>query len=134
MKQLLSTLAKYWKTIVTVFSICSTVAASAWGLKLKIEKKAIEQYSGQQQNEQMKVDVKETKQAVDSILLIVRVQGEQISTVIEKQDETKTAFNSLRAIVLDHQATTIEEFKKLNNEVPELKKNFQPIVYNTNQE
>ena len=87
-----------------------------------VAKKAIEKYSVDKQNEQMITDVKETKEKTDSILLILTDQGALLNTVIEKQNEQKDAYNALRNIVLDHQATTIEEFKKLNNEVPILKK------------
>jgi hypothetical protein len=72
--------------------------------------------------------IKVMKDSVATFSPMLRTVINNQSEIAEKQEETKGAFNALRASVLDHQATTIEEFKKLNNDVPELKKNFSPIV------
>jgi hypothetical protein len=124
MKKLFDIIKLYWGYIATV----AAIAGSAWGLKSDIEKKAIKEYSGQVK--EISYEGKIDKLIVSDSLKTITLEELKASQseILAKQDETKTAFNSLRSVVLDHQATTIEEFKKLNNEVPELKKNFSPIV------
>jgi hypothetical protein len=61
----------------------------------------------------------------------------KLGSVIEKQGEAKTAYNSLRLVVLDMasktQGMTIDQFKQYMESVPELKKNmmfnqvYQPV-------
>jgi hypothetical protein len=124
-----TTILKYLLISAKIVGAITVIVSASFGVYKFFEKSVIEDYTSKTDIEIIKSKQEETANKTDSILIILVRQNGKLNQVIEKQDEYKEGFNSLRDVVLDIAEinSSIKQMREYSEQVPVLKKNSMEV-------